>query len=475
MPYQPTAEQIAILGHDHHRHARVLAGPGTGKSATLVALLDQLLGRNPAPRIKLLTFTRAATAELAKKVSDHPAAAAQRPSTVHSFSISVLLQNPGIGDFPEPLRIADKWEDANIVHPTLAHRIGVRVTHLENLIREMAANWESLQAEQNPRVNPEERARFNGAWAEHRAVYGYTLLAELPYALLHALQNHPDLDGVDFDLLIVDEYQDLNACDLALLHSIAERGCSIIGAGDDDQSIYSFRRAAPEGIRRFPQDYPGCANYPLSVTQRCARRIIEWATYVIQGDPDRPHDRPCLQCADGSPDGEVALLAFPGDVTEATGIADLVQHLIRDERIEPQNILILLRADHNGSFSRPIKEALDERGIEYSDPEIVDRILAEPTNRRMLETFRLLVNRHDSLAWASVLHLTNGVGEVFLDYVYDRAREARAQFGEALLQAYEQNFPEGPRGSSARATTLIRTVSAWLDDHELPDETPENG
>lgn len=112
MPYVPTGEQTAVLGHDFHRHARVLAGPGTGKSATLVALVDHLLEGNPAPRVKLLTFTRAATAELAKKVSEHPAAAAERPSTIHSFSISVLLRNPGTGDFPEPLRIADKWEDS---------------------------------------------------------------------------------------------------------------------------------------------------------------------------------------------------------------------------------------------------------------------------------------------------------------------------------------------------------------------------
>lgn len=475
MPYQPTVEQAAILEHDHHRHARVLAGPGTGKSATLVALLDELVGQQPAPRIKLLTFTRAATAELAKKVSDHPDAAAERPSTVHSFSISVLLRNPGTGGFPEPLRIADKWEDGEIVHPTLARRIGVRVTRLDNLIREMAANWESLRPEENPRVDPAERARFNGAWGEHRQVYGYTLLAELPYALLHALHDHPDLEGVDFDLLIVDEYQDLNSCDLALLHCIAERGCSIIGAGDDDQSIYSFRRAAPEGIRRFPDDYPGCANYPLSVTQRCARRIIEWATYVIQGDPDRPHDRPCLRCAEGSAPGEAALLAFPGDVTEATGVADLVRHLIDDEHVEPDDILILLRGDHNGTFSRPIKAALDEREVQYSDPEIVERMLAEPANRRMLEIFRLLVNPRDSLAWASLLCLAPGIGDTFSDRIYDRARVARVQFGEALIQAYEQNFPEGPGASAGRATTLIRDVNAWLDAHELPDEMPDDG
>src|SRR5229473_3373613 len=141
MTYQPTPEQKAVLAHDRHRHARVLAGPGTGKSATVVALVEQLLAQNPAPRIKLITFTRAATAELAKKVSDHPAVAAERPSTIHSFSISVLLRNPGSGDFPQPLRIADKWEEQKIVHPTLAHRIKVRLDHLDNLIREMAANW----------------------------------------------------------------------------------------------------------------------------------------------------------------------------------------------------------------------------------------------------------------------------------------------------------------------------------------------
>jgi superfamily I DNA/RNA helicase len=147
--------------------------------------------------------------------------------------------------------------------------------------------------------------RARSAWNEHRQIYGYTLLAELPFALRQALQDHADLDGVDYDLLIVDEYQDLNACDLEVLHLIAERGCSIIAAADDDQSIYSFRYAAPEGIRRFPDDYPDCSRYPLTITQRCGRRIIEWASYVIAGDPGRPHDRPALACAAGSADGEV--------------------------------------------------------------------------------------------------------------------------------------------------------------------------
>jgi DNA helicase II / ATP-dependent DNA helicase PcrA len=443
--YDPTVEQQAIIAHDIRKHARILAGPGTGKSVTTVALVDRVLAGNPAPRVKLLTFTRAATAELANTVSAHPAAAAGRPSTIHSFSISILRRNPGSGDFPQPLRIADGWEENNIVHRTLARQIRVRVDHLEKLIREMAANWELLGECVRPRVDPAERARFVGAWNEHRQIYGYTLLAEIPFALRQALSDHPDLQGVEYDLLIVDEYQDLNSCDLDVLHRIAERGCSIIAAGDDDQSIYSFRYADPAGIRRFPDDYPGCSRYPLTITQRCGRRIVEWASYVIVGDPDRPRDRPVLECAHGSVDGEVALLHFRSEVAEAQGIAALVRQLIEHDCLAPEAILVLLRGDYRGTFSSPIKRALDHGGIKYSDPDAVERMLAEPENRRTLATLHLLVNDRDSLAWASLLLLAPGIGRDFCDYVYERARLAHVQFGEALFIAYERDFPDAPR------------------------------
>ena len=205
MTFVPTDEQSRILAHDSSRSARVLAGPGTGKSATLVALLDQLLAASEAPKVRLLTFTRAATAELAEKVSDHPNIVVERPSTVHSFAISVLLRNPGAGDFPQPLRIADDWERDNVVYPTLARLIHVRKDRIDRLVKEMAADWEALGPREDARVDPAERSRFLGAWNEHRDIYGYTLLAELPYDLLETLRNHDDVAGIDYDLVVVDE------------------------------------------------------------------------------------------------------------------------------------------------------------------------------------------------------------------------------------------------------------------------------
>lgn len=141
--FTPTQEQNAILTHDLGPPARILAGPGTGKSATLVALVNNTVLQKPNSRIRLLTFTRAATGELARKISDHPTIATQRPSTVHSFALLVLLKNPGAGNLPQPLRIADDWEDKNIVRKTLSRRINVPVVRLGKLFKELAANWQS--------------------------------------------------------------------------------------------------------------------------------------------------------------------------------------------------------------------------------------------------------------------------------------------------------------------------------------------
>jgi len=472
--FDPSVEQQAILAHQPDRHARILAGPGTGKSATLVMWLGNLSDGADPPKLKLLTFTRAATSELAGKVLDHEALAAERPSTVHSFAISALLQNEGAGDFPQPLRMVDDWEKNQIVESSLARRARVNKRRIRRLMQEMAAAWESLNEEEDPKVDPEERRRFLGVWNEHRTIYGYTLPAELPYAFLTALKDHPDLDGIDFDLLIVDEYQDLNACDLAMLKEIAKRGCAVIGAGDDDQSIYSFRKADPEGIRRFDTDYPEAVTYPLSISRRCGRHILDWATSVIEGDVDRPV-KPRLNCPDEASDGEVALLAFRGQKSEATGIARLVKQLIDRDGLAPKEILILLRGDHNGQFSGPIKEALEKEGVECSDPDALKRLLAETTNRWVLEVMRLAENPEDSIAWASLLYLTSGISDSFVDQVYDVARGDGTSFSTALMQLRAAGFPGLPAPSARQAETVIADVTGWLDAVEVPDETPEGG
>jgi DNA helicase-2/ATP-dependent DNA helicase PcrA len=471
MAYEPTPEQRLILEHAPDRHGRVLAGPGTGKSATVVDLIHRLLARDDGqPRIRLLTFTRAATAELAGKVAAHEAEV-ERPSTVHSFAIGALLRNQGSAPFPEPLRLADDWELDKIIRPELAALTGVQTRFVKRrLLPEMAAMWQSLVPEKDPEVDEATRNRFIGAFRQHRRVMGYTLLGELPDLLRQALESYDDLKGLDYDLLVVDEYQDLNACDLRVLKLLAERGVAIFAVGDDEQSIYGWRKAAPEGIRRFPEDYAGADDYVLSISHRCGAEIIRWARFVIEADPGRPPERGRLVPADGAPPGEVALLSFPSQITEARGVADLVQNLIEKEDLEPSEILVMSRGDFNGQFSRPIKTELDSRGISVDDPSWVDEVVTDAGNRAVLLLARLMVSRSDSLAWPGLTVLEPGIGSTFRRAIYDRASEAGTTFAEALLAAHADDFDGMTGAAPKRAKELIDRTLVWLDANPVPEE-----
>lgn len=470
MAYKPTDEQRRILQHQPQRHGRVLAGPGTGKSATVVDLIHQLLaGEPPHPRIRLLTFTRAATAELAGKVAAHEAEV-ERPSTVHSFAISALLANPGSAPVPDPLRIADDWELDKIIRPELAALTGVQPRFVKNrLLPEMASMWMSLTTEQDPEIDEATRNRFIGAFRQHRRVMGYTLLGELPDLLRQALESYEDLQGLDYSFLVVDEYQDLNACDLRVLELLAARGVAVFAVGDDEQSIYGWRKAAPEGIRRFPHDYPGADDYVLSISHRCGSEIIRWARFVIEADPSRPPKRRRLVAADGALPGEVAILSFPSQVAEARGVADLVQNLVEKEAVAPSDILVMSRSDFNNQFSRPIKAELDRRGIHVDDPSWVDEVVNDPGNRRVLLLARLMVNPTDSLAWAGLTVLEPNIGSAFRRAIYDRVVAAGTTFAEELLAAHSEDFDSMPGTAPRRARDLVDRVVLWLHAHPVPD------
>ena len=161
-----------------------LAGPGTGKSFTLVAFLERLLEREKQPKVKLLTFTRAATAELAEKVAGRPAAGAEKPSTVHSFAISVLLRNPGTGNFPHPLRIADNWEQRYIVEPTLRKRAGLRTVYeLRDLVSKMGRE---LGIVNRRRIRGNGRDEGEVSWDLERAPPGLRVHAPRPSSPTHS-------------------------------------------------------------------------------------------------------------------------------------------------------------------------------------------------------------------------------------------------------------------------------------------------
>lgn len=462
---QYTDEQRLILGHDITRHACILAGPGTGKSTTIIALVSQLKEGHPERVIRLLTFTRAANIELASKVEQEGMQAVES-STVHSFAISVLLRNPGVSRLPEPLRIARDWEWRELIRPDLARRLGVRQSEVTRLKNEMSAEWESLAPEDDPAVSPELRGRFKGVWDEHRQVFGYSLLAELPFRLKGALEGNPNLDIGNLNIIAVYEYQDLNACDIACVRLLRDRGVIVVAIGDDDQSIYRFRKAHPEGIRSFPQDY-NAVSYPLTISHRLGQSILAWANYVIAQDTGRAGKVP-VRPSDGNPPGVCAHLVFADQLSEGAGVAGLIQWLGSQEPPVPrEEILVLARTDE---LCDSIKEGLHDAGIDYADPKEGITYLNAEANRELILTLQIAVNPSDSVAWWGILTSTPRIGTAAMNSLYDLAKMNRKQLGVLLLEERANGFATiDPRIRDAVATRVTEMLER-IDRLEIPEE-----
>jgi len=456
-------------------HARLLAGPSTGKTRALTRHICFLVEEKDTPpeNILVVTFTRAAARELRHRIKDELGARqCPRISTLHSFALRQLLKNKRpIIELPQPLRIADDWEERNIILEDLKSLINLKdIKEARGKLGELSADWQSLEGRN---LDP----KFIGAWQQHREVYGYTLRAELVYQLKKALEQRGDFElEKSIDHFLVDEYQDLNKCDLAVVREIASRGAELFVAGDDDQSIYGFRKAHPEGIRQFDTEYSNSKSFSLEECKRCDSKILDISLSVIKQDIGRIDKN--IRPEQGRAKGQVAILRFEEQNKEATGIANLCSYLINRQeidpsrRINPGNILILLRSDRNGAFSRPIQKALQEKDIPVSSGTGAT-LLNGKAGRSVLAFLRLAINRKDSLAWRTLFQeWYQGVGTGAVQEIYQSAQSHHRTFAQEILEAdNEESFSTRHR---SRIFGAIDKISNQLNDLFLGNVTSDN-
>jgi DNA helicase-2/ATP-dependent DNA helicase PcrA len=455
-------QQQAIINHDPGRHGRVLAGPGTGKSWASVALLERLLTERPELHVGMLTFTRAATAELAKKLGDTELATLKnaKPSTIHAFALSLLMSNPLASSLPVPLRIPDSWEREELIYPDLGKRLrtqghdDVTVWTIKDLESEMAAGWSSLDpdlvtlAEMAPKL----RNAFLGLWGLHRRVYGYALLAELPFRAVLAIQDY-GVEVENLEFMIVDEYQDLNKTDIELIRLLTVQDVRVLAVGDEDQSIYSRRMAAPQGILDFCNQFEAERDYPLTETRRFGGDLLPAANSLIEMATDRS-EKPSLTPHADAPATRFRYLRFDTDEGELEGVARLVGHRINVQGISPSGAAILVRS-RDDRWANALAPLLDQHNVPYRSVAWVERALEEREVRRGLALVRLALNDRDSIAWWTLLRLTNGISKDFERYIFDSRQSEDEAFVESLLRLYP-DFPDSPGlPSSNKAASLI--------------------
>jgi DNA helicase-2/ATP-dependent DNA helicase PcrA len=456
-------------------HARLLAGPGTGKTTTLTKRVCSLIKKRIDPHnIVVLTFTRAAAYNLRQEISRELSEYEIDPShisTLHSFALRQLLKNLEIVDrLPLPLRIADDYEERCIIQKDIKDILGLnRIDDVKDKFNHLSSDWQSLKADEEDWEKRYPDPRFLGAWQEHREAFGYTLRSELVYQLKRALEQSPDFHIEEpIDHLLVDEYQDLNRCDLALIKEITERGAELFCAGDDDQSIYGFRGADPEGIRRFPEDYSQSTLLELEYCRRCDRKVLDLACFVANLDPRRI-PKPLKPMKDAR-DGEVRILYFENQMEEANSVARLC-HYLCEHGYEPGKIMILLRSDRYGAFSNPLKDALEAQEVPVAVKS--DSPLDTNEGRELFSILKLSIDLEDHLAWRTLLQIRNNrIGKKALSDIYNLARRDGIRFYEALCRT--EKSPELFSRFGRRVVDEMENVRKLVSEFSLDIEDPRD-
>lgn len=455
-------------------HARLLAGPGTGKTRTLVELVSSLIRDGSLPgEILCLTFTRAAAAGLRRKIRERLGSEdVPEVSTLHGFALKQLMaQNADIGAGRGRARVADDWEERHVIEEDLKAPLSeTDVRGVRRRLAALAAAWET-----DPEPGIEERhgdPELIGALRQHKTQYRYVLRSELVFRLKERLDADPyfPLTGT-FQYVVVDEYQDLNRCDVAVINAIALQGASLFVAGDDDQSIYQqLRNAHPQSIRDFVTNH-GAADLRLTICVRSDSGIIDLATDVIRQEVGRtpktlgPHE--------SAGPGIVESIAFLNAYQEARGIAALVKHFA-DAGIEKHEILVLLRSDFRGAFSGPIKAALDALAVPSRVRTGDKSALDLDDGRSLLALLRLSIDPVDDLAWRTAFatgRLGAGAGAIAAIHSYEAARPGVPFSGAiAAAEADPTVMERGP--AIAGAARRVRERLAALAAAAPLDATP---
>ncbi len=295
----------------------VLAGPGSGKTRVLSYRARRLLLAHAGERALLLTFTNKAAAEMKARTLGVAPVTTDRiqASTFHTFGMRVLRSHGDLIGIDREFEILDKDDQKELATTAArAAEVGARL-----------GRWSYLRCRRE-NVNEESVASFGEVYESAKRHANVLDFDDLIVYTADLFEQHGDLAeawGTQFKHLLVDEFQDTNAAQFAIVKALCQHVTTVSVFADDDQAIYKFVGAEVENIQRFISEL-GAREYPLTFNYRCRENIIRGANSLIRADPEAS-GRQMRHFYEG---GEVRHLVFRTEEEEAGGLVVEVAELI---------------------------------------------------------------------------------------------------------------------------------------------------
>jgi DNA helicase-2/ATP-dependent DNA helicase PcrA len=443
----------------------ILAGAGSGKTRVIVHRIAYIIAeRNVAPyHILAVTFTNKAAGEMRERVerllSEQRLQSAPLISTFHSLCVRILRRD--IEKLEEghtrSFTIYDQDDSTRIVKATIkdlgldSERMGARqvqsaISHAKN----SGIDADSYAA--RVEYGDEKRAAIARVYRlyEERLVNNNALdfddLMIKAVRLLRKNKEVRDHYNDKFRYILVDEYQDTNSLQFALIRFLTEKQQNVCVVGDEDQSIYKWRGADISNILNFEQHYPEAKAIRLEQNYRSTQNILDTAGAVVKLNTERKGKTLWTS----NPAGERIRYY---QAMDAEGEARFVAAKVEEHRrVDPSlRAAVLYRTN---AQSRVFEEAMRRANIAYN---IVGgfSFYERAEVRDIISYLKLAMNPHDSIAFMRVINTPpRGLGKQTLDELDRRAKDYGVSLWEtlAIVTDPQQTVP----GFAARASASLK-------------------
>ena len=396
----------------------VIAGAGSGKTRVITQKIAHLVQSGMrGSSIAAITFTNKAATEMAERLGKLvrlPDNGRPLVSTFHSMGVQMLRRDSKRLGLKARFSILDSDDALAIIQQALATTDRKLLRAAQSTIslwkNAMAGPDEAaaLAADENERQFARAYRDYAATLAAYQAV-DFDDLILLPVKLL---REHPEVAQAwreRLRYLLVDEYQDTNACQYELLKLLTGPREAFTAVGDDDQSIYGWRGATLENLKRLGEDFPRLKVIKLEQNYRSSVTILQAANRLIAHNPKLHEKKLWSEHGVGDP---ITVVACDSDEHEAESVAMRLQAHKFERRGKFSDYAILYRGNHQ---ARVIEQALRKEKIPYvlSDGQsFFDR--AEI--RDLMAWLRLLANDDDDPAFIrAVTTPKRGIGNATLE------------------------------------------------------------
>ena len=452
----------------------VIAGAGSGKTRVLTYKIAYLLQQGYEPwSILALTFTNKAAKEMKERIATNVGkvdASAIWMGTFHSVFSKILRKEAHLLGYDSQFTIYDQSDSRSLIKSI------IKEMQLDDKLYKPATVGERISGAKSRLISPQEYSRDVGLLGDdQRARIPSTYSIYSRYCERCRQANAMDFDDLllntyrlfedfpevreryvrKFRYLLVDEYQDTNSLQAAIVWQLTKERQAVCVVGDDAQSIYAFRGANIGNILSFTERYPGARIFKLEQNYRSTKMIVNAANSLIKNNVSQIEKTVYSERGTGEP---LSLFSAYSDFEEGEIVANKILDLCRRKGLQYSDIAILYRTN---AQSRIFEEAFRKRSFPYriygglsfyQRKEIKD----------VIAYFRLIINHDDEEAIKRIINYpARGIGDTTLQKVKSAAIEANVSMWKVLKEpaTYKLDVNKGTYAKLQGFTELIDSFS----------------